>query len=135
MRLTRGHKEVEAESVAFTVCKHYGIDTDDYSFAYVAGWSEGKDTPELKASLDTIRRAAAELITASMSIFWNGRKRFLSTTGRKILSTLQTNSVLTDLQAKKEQIKESGKTKSDKATVIPTVKPSNIPTKKKEETR
>lgn len=62
-KLTRNHKEVEAESVAFTVCQHYGIDTGDYSFAYVAGWSHGKDTPELKASLDKIRKTASEMIT------------------------------------------------------------------------
>ena len=62
-RLTRNAKEVEAESVAFTVAQHYGIETSDYSFAYIAGWSAGKDTPELKASLDRIRTAADELIT------------------------------------------------------------------------
>lgn len=62
-KLTRNHKEVEAESVAFTVCQHYGIDTGDYSFAYVAGWSHGKETPELKASLDKIRKTASEMIT------------------------------------------------------------------------
>lgn len=61
---TRSSKEVEAESVAYTICQHYGIDTSDYSFSYVAGWSEGKDVPELKASLDTIRKAASEMITA-----------------------------------------------------------------------
>ena len=62
-RLTRNAKEVEAESVAYTVAQHYGIETSDYSFAYIAGWSAGKDTPELKASLDQIRKAADELIT------------------------------------------------------------------------
>ncbi len=62
-RKSRAQKEVEAESVAYVVCQHYGIDTSDYSFAYVATWSEGKEVPELKASLDTIRRAASELIT------------------------------------------------------------------------
>ena len=62
-RLTRNAKEVEAESVAYTVAQHYGIETSDYSFAYIAGWSAGKDTPELKASLDRIRKAADELIT------------------------------------------------------------------------
>ena len=60
---TRSSKEVEAESVAYTVCQHYGIDTSDYSFAYVAGWSHGKETPELKASLNTIRKTANEMIT------------------------------------------------------------------------
>ena len=63
-RLTRNAKEVEAESVAYTVAQHYGIETSDYSFAYIAGWSQGKDTPELKASLDRIRQAANEMITA-----------------------------------------------------------------------
>ena len=62
-RLTRNAKEVEAESVAYTVAQHYGIETSDYSFAYIAGWSAGKDTPELKASLDRIRTASDELIT------------------------------------------------------------------------
>lgn len=63
-RLTRNAKEVEAESVAYTVAQHYGIETSDYSFAYIAGWSQGKDTPELKASLDRIRKAADEMLTA-----------------------------------------------------------------------
>lgn len=62
-KLTRNSKEVEAESVAYTVCQHYGIETSDYSFAYIAGWSKGKDTPELKASLNRIRVAANEMIT------------------------------------------------------------------------
>lgn len=60
---SRSSKEVEAESVAYTVCQHYGIETSDYSFAYVAGWSHGKETPELKASLNTIRKTANEMIT------------------------------------------------------------------------
>ena len=55
-------KEVEAESVAYTVCQHFGIDTSDYSFGYIAGWSSGKDMKELKSSLDTIRKTASELI-------------------------------------------------------------------------
>ena len=54
----------EAESVAFTVRQRFGLDTSNYSFAYIAGWSQGKDTPELKASLRTIRQASAELIDA-----------------------------------------------------------------------
>lgn len=61
---SRRSKEVEAESVAFVVCQHYGIDTSDYSFGYVAGWSAGKETPELKTSLQTIRDAASQMIHA-----------------------------------------------------------------------
>ena len=56
-------REVQAESVAYAVCQHYGLDTSDYSFGYVAGWSSGKDLKELKASLETIRTTAHELIT------------------------------------------------------------------------
>ena len=55
-------REVQAESVAYAVCQHYGLDTSDYSFGYVAGWSSGKDLKELKASLETIRATAHELI-------------------------------------------------------------------------
>ena len=57
-------REVQAESVAYAVCQHYGLDTSDYSFGYVAGWSSGKDLKELKASLKTIRATAHELITS-----------------------------------------------------------------------
>ena len=63
MRKDRNTKEVEAESVAYTVCQHFGIDTSDYSFGYIAGWSSGRDTKELRASMDTIRRTVSELIT------------------------------------------------------------------------
>ena len=58
----RETKEVEAESIAYTVCQHFGIDTSDYSFGYIAGWSSGKEMPELKSSLDTIRRTSSGLI-------------------------------------------------------------------------
>lgn len=54
--------EVEAESVAYVVCQHFGVDTSEYTFGYVAGWSRGKELPELRASLDRIRSTAAELI-------------------------------------------------------------------------
>jgi antirestriction protein ArdC len=59
----RRTKEVEAESIAYTICQHYGLDSSDYSFSYVAGWSSGKETKELKASLERIRSAADEMIT------------------------------------------------------------------------
>lgn len=60
---SRNQKECEAESIAYVVCQHYGVDTSEYTFGYVAGWSENQEVPELKASLDTIRRAASDLIT------------------------------------------------------------------------
>lgn len=55
-------REVQAESVAYTVCQHYGLDTSDYSFGYVAGWSTGREMEELKSSLETIRSTAADII-------------------------------------------------------------------------
>ena len=61
-RVDRRTREVEAESVAYTVCQHYGLDTSDYSFGYVAGWSSGKELSELKGSLETIRSTASNLI-------------------------------------------------------------------------
>ena len=63
-RATRRTREVEAESVAYTVCQHYGLDTSDYSFGYVAGWGSGRELSELKSSLETIRSAAAEIINS-----------------------------------------------------------------------
>ena len=60
----RHSKEVQAESVAYVVCQHYGLDTSDYSFGYVAGWSTGQEVKELKASLDVIRKTSHELISA-----------------------------------------------------------------------
>ncbi|SCY11096.1 ArdC family protein [Butyrivibrio sp. INlla14] len=61
---TKNEKEATAESVAYTVCKHYGIDTSDYSFGYVATWSKGKELPELKACLNKIRDTASKIITS-----------------------------------------------------------------------
>lgn len=58
----RNTKEVEAEAVAYTVCQHFGIDTSDYSFAYVAGWSSGREMSELRKSMETIQKTASELI-------------------------------------------------------------------------
>ncbi|HGM1346900.1 TPA: YodL domain-containing protein [Clostridioides difficile] len=63
-RVDRRTREVEAESIAYTVCQHYGLDTSDYSFGYVAGWSSGRELAELKSSLETIRSTAAEIINS-----------------------------------------------------------------------
>ena len=61
-RPDRRTREIQAESVAYAVCQHYGLDTSDYSFGYIAGWSSGKELAELKGSLETIRSTAAKLI-------------------------------------------------------------------------
>jgi hypothetical protein len=64
----RRTREVEAESVAYVVCQHFGIETSDYSFAYIAGWSKGRELVELKESLDCIRETAAGLIKGVESL-------------------------------------------------------------------
>lgn len=61
---TRREKEVEAESVAYVVCQHFGIDTSDYSLGYVAGWSKDKELEELKSSLEVIHSTAGKIIDA-----------------------------------------------------------------------
>ena len=59
---SRSSKEVEAESVAFTVCTYLGLDTSDYSFTYVGTWAGGLDTKVLMESMETIRKCAADII-------------------------------------------------------------------------
>ena len=54
--------EVEAESIAYVVCQHYGLDTSEYSFGYLAGWSSNKELPELKSSLQSIQQTSHDLI-------------------------------------------------------------------------
>ena len=58
----RTTKEVEAESIAYIVCNHFGLDTSEYSFTYIASWCENKDMKALRASMDTIRKTSAEVI-------------------------------------------------------------------------
>ena len=117
--ITRNGKEVEAESVAYVVCQHYGINTSDYSFSYVAGWSEGKETPELKAALDKIRQTASEFITQI-----DERAALLTTekeqAGRKETSGKvknpepqgKINSILQDLSMKRANYKSRTSVKS-----------------------
>ena len=62
-------REVEAESVAYTVCQYFGLDTSDYSFPYIAGWSSDRDMKELRSSMDTIRKVAGEMIEQIMEKF------------------------------------------------------------------
>ena len=55
-------KEVQAESVAFSVCSHFGIDTSEYTFPYVTAWAGDKDLKTLRNSMDTIKDTASLLI-------------------------------------------------------------------------
>ena len=63
VRKDRRTEEVEAESVSYSVCQYYGIETAENSFGYIASWSEGKALKELRASLETINKTASGLIT------------------------------------------------------------------------
>ena len=62
-----------AESVAYVVCKYFGLDTSDYSFGYIAGWSSGRETKELKASLETIREASNSMIDQASAVLEKAR--------------------------------------------------------------
>ena len=73
----RRTREVEAESVAYTVCQYLGLDTRDYSFGYITGWSSGREQTELRASLECIRNTAAELIDGVRAAAWTVRPRSL----------------------------------------------------------
>lgn len=80
---SRSNREVEAESVAYVVCQHFGIDTSDYSFGYVAGWSRGRELNELKASLDIIHTTAGEIIDAIQPPPQRNQERELSQAPQK----------------------------------------------------
>ena len=58
----------EAESVAYTVCQYFGLDTSDYSFPYIAGWSSSMDMKELRTSMDTIRKTAGSFIDSMTEV-------------------------------------------------------------------
>lgn len=105
-KLTRNAMETEAEAVAFTVCSHYGIDTGDYSFPYLVGYSSGKSTPELKASLDKIRRTASEMITSiDEAIAELQKDQTIDRVGtEEAAADTPSGSVLSELQTKKMRI-------------------------------
>ena len=69
VKKTKNRKEIEAESVAFTVCEHLGISTSDYSFSYIAGYSKDKELKELKESMETIRKTASRIISGIEEIY------------------------------------------------------------------
>ena len=114
-RVDRRTREVEAESVAYTVCQHYGLDTSDYSFGYVAGWSSGRELAELKSSLETIRSAAADIINSIDGHIAELQKQHEAEKAAPDLAAAQeqqTEKTLTDLQKKAATIAEKYETLS-----------------------
>ena len=108
-RVDRRTREVEAESVAYTVCQHYGLDTSDYSFGYVAGWSSGRELAELKSSLETIRSAAADIINSIDGHIAELQKQHeaeKAATDLAAAQEAQSEKPLTDLQKKAAAIAE-----------------------------
>ena len=108
-RVDRRTREVEAESVAYTVCQHYGLDTSDYSFGYVAGWSSGRELAELKSSLETIRSTAADIINSIDGHIAELQKQHEAEKAAPDLAAAQeqqTEKPLTDLQKKAAAIAE-----------------------------
>jgi len=89
-KATRGGLEVEAESVSFVVSEYFGIDTSQSSFGYVASWSKGKDLPELKGSLDIIKKESAEMIRDIEQNLIKGKTQSRATQEEPLKKELQT---------------------------------------------
>ena len=87
-RPDRHTREIQAESVAYTVCQHFGLDTSDYSFGYVAGWSTGKEMTELRESVNTIHTASREIISSVEQHFQLLQDERLANSERPVLPTL-----------------------------------------------
>lgn len=85
-------KEVEAESVAYTVCQYFGLDTSDYSFPYIAGWSSSMDMKELRTSMDTIRKTAGSFIDSMTEVI----QRFMREQPELSLSAMKQAEILID---------------------------------------
>ncbi|MBP5432257.1 MAG: DUF3849 domain-containing protein [Ruminococcus sp.] len=101
----RNTEEVEAESIAYTVCQHFGIDTSDYSFAYVASWGSDKELPELKASLETIRSTSNDIINKVENILLGRQKEQVQDKAQK-----QEHSSAVSLPKTKEEFNIIGNT-------------------------
>ncbi len=140
LKLSRSAKEVEAESIAYVICQHYGIDTSEYSFAYLAGWSDGKDTPELKASLDRIRKASNEMINeidshiAEINLELQSEQDNHITCYLKISNSMGTEYTVDRIAGTPEQIeealrevKEAGKTDTPIANIEEFLESKGIP--------
>lgn len=80
----RRTKEVEAESVAYTVCQHFGIDSSEYSFGYVAGWSSGKNLEELKTSMNTIRATASDIINSVEKSLYKAKEQTMDKVNEQV---------------------------------------------------
>ncbi len=114
-QIDRRTREVQAESIAYTVCQHYGLDTSDYSFAYVAGWSSGRELAELKESLDIIRATASEMINGidlainelQMNHEIEGKNRVKGNAPADKEVKEEKTSVLSKLQKKQEEISQN----------------------------
>jgi hypothetical protein len=75
--ISHARKEIEAESVAYILCRHYGLDTGEYSFRYLAGYSSSQDLPELKASMERIHTASSHLIRSLEELRHPAEEAFL----------------------------------------------------------
>ncbi len=110
-------REVQAESIAYVICQYYGLDTSDYSFGYIAGWSSGQELGELKESLNTIRSAASKMITEINQNIEELQKDYIPTQNEQQNKTKntamenslenKTSSVLMKLHQKQEQIEQN----------------------------
>lgn len=109
-RLDQFTREVQAESIAYVICQHYGLDTSDYSFGYIAKWSSGRELGELKESLNVIRSSASEMIAEIDQYIEELQKEHQNLSKNIIIEKGSKNkkpSVLVKLHQKQEQIKQN----------------------------
>ena len=116
---SRSQKETEAEATCYCIANFFGIDTSEYSTLYVGSWASGKELPELKASLETIRKTADQLITKITDHLKDIHKE-LEAAKENVVSAAgivekEKPSVLSDLKEKKQKAKaEDSKEKTPK---------------------
>lgn len=98
---SKNSKEVEAESVAFTVCNYMGIDTSDYSFEYIASWSRDKEMPELKKSLNEIQKVSSEIIKRIEDKIYPRKKTLQTTKPEELNNHKETSKILNKKKQKR----------------------------------
>ena len=98
---SKNSKEVEAESVAFTVCNYMGIDTSDYSFEYIASWSRNKEMPELKESLNEIQKVSREIIKRIEDKIYPRKKTLQTTKPEELNNHKETSKILNKKKQKR----------------------------------
>lgn len=99
----RNTKEVEAESVAFTVSNYFGINTDSYSFGYILGWSKSLELKEFKESLETIRKTSSEMIDDLSKALITQKDKTKTSIHKRLIDAKKTVKEIPETHTKKKE--------------------------------